>query len=261
MRFTVSFVVMILWFVPASLHLFAQNAGDSETRNRDLANMFYTDTVPPPPTPKPVEPKPKPQSPKPKPKVATERRMGVKYGILLRTPDCDVEEVDSSHTFVSGDKIRLQFEANVDGYLYVVQKGSSGGGTVLFPDSRINGGDNHVTRGIRYSVPPRPWSISFDQNPGEELLTVILSKSPLKSIPQQAQGANEGSVSVTSVIDELNRQSVRSRDLVLFKEQAPVVTNNQAQPISAPTTQTTIVVNSSQEQNHTVYTEIRLKHK
>jgi hypothetical protein len=259
MRFKVSFVALILWFAPVTLGLFAQSASDAETRNRDLANMFYTDTVPPPPTPKPVEPKAKPQNPKPKPKV-TERRMGVKYGILLRTPDCDVEEVDASHTFVSGDKIRLQFEANVDGYLYVVQKGSSGSGTVLFPDSRINSGDNHVTRGIRYSVPPRPWSISFDQNPGEELLTVILSKSPLKSIPQQAQSSNEGSVSVTSVIDELNRQSVRSRDLILFKEPAPAVTNH-AQPISAQTTQTTIVVNNSQEQNHTVYTEIRLKHK
>ena len=65
---------------------------------------------------------------------------------------------------------------------------------------------------------------------------------------------------MTSVIDELNQQSVRSRDLVLFKEQAPVVTNK-AQPIPAQTTQTTIVVNNSQEQNHTVYTEIRLKHK
>ena len=260
MRFKVSLVAMVLWLAPVNSGLFAQNTNDAETRNRDLANMFYTDTVPPPQTPKPVEPKAKPQSPKPKPKVATERRMGVKYGILLRTPDCDVEEVDSSHTFVSGDKIRLQFESNVNGYLYVVQKGSSGSDTVLFPDSRINSGDNHVTRGIRYSVPPRPWSISFDQNPGEELLTVILSKSPLKSLPHQVKGPDEGSVSVTSVIDELNQQSVRSRDLVLFKEQAPVVTNK-AQPISAQTTQTTIVVNNSQEQNHTVYTEIRLKHK
>jgi hypothetical protein len=109
MRFKISLAAMSLWLAPVNLGLLAQNNSDAETRNRDLANMFYTDSVPAPQTPKPVEPKPKPNTPKPKPKVVAERRM-VKYGICCGRRTVS-EEVDSSHTFVSGDKIRLQFES------------------------------------------------------------------------------------------------------------------------------------------------------
>ena len=96
---------------------------------------------------------------------STERRVGVKYRITLRTPDCDIREVDSSYTFHSGDKVRLQVESNVDGYLYVLQKGSTGKDKVLFPDAKINAGDNKIARGILYSIPANQW-YAFDNNPG-----------------------------------------------------------------------------------------------
>ena len=136
----------------------------SEAQARDLSNMFYTDTLPPKVEAK-AEPKPvKKQAPR-KPAVASvsspERRVGLKYRIMLRTPDCDIKEVDSSHTFHSGDKVRLQIEANVDGYLYVLQKGSTGKDRMLFPDPRSNGGDNKIARGILYSVPGNQW-FTFD---------------------------------------------------------------------------------------------------
>jgi hypothetical protein len=99
--------------------------------------MFYTDTLPPkaeakPETKKPVVKKAAPRKPVAASVSSPERRVGLKYRILLRTPDCDIKEVDSSHTFHSGDKVRLQIEANVDGYLYVLQKGSTGRDRMLF---------------------------------------------------------------------------------------------------------------------------------
>ena len=243
----------------------------SEAQARDLSNMFYTDTLPPKVEAK-TEPKPvKKQAPR-KPAVATvsspERRVGLKYRILLRTPDCDIKEVDSSHIFHSGDKVRLQIEANVDGYLYVLQKGSTGKDRMLFPDPRINGGDNKIARGILYSVPGNQW-FTFDNNPGTENLTVAVSRTPMKSVvppaPVKQTASNqakereeEGLVSVVSVVQELN-QNVRSRDLVFIQEKAPVVTAP-AQSISVPVVQSTIVVNTSDTSNNAVYTEIKLKH-
>ena len=181
----------------------------------------------------------------------------MKYKILYRSPDCDIREVDPSHTFMSGDKIRLQFESNVDGYLYVLQKGSTGRDKMLFPNPQINAGNNQVQRGITYSVPAGQW-FTFDNNPGVEQLTVVLSRTPMKSVPQEAKPQGDSSVSVVSVVEELN-QSVRSRDLVLFQEKAPEVKPS-GQPISAPVTQSTIIVNTSQDQNNAVYTDIKLKH-
>jgi len=249
-----------------------QTRGSSDAQTRDLSNMFYTDTLPPKADVKaePKKPVAKKQAPR-KPVVASvsspERRVGLKYRILLRTPDCDIKEVDSSYTFHSGDKVRLQIEANVDGYLYVLQKGSTGKDRMLFPDPRINGGDNKIARGILYSVPGNQW-FTFDNNPGTENLTVAVSRTPMKSVvpPAPKQTASiqakakeeEGLVSVVSVVEELN-QNVRSRDLVLFQEKAPSVTAP-AQPVAAPVVQSTIVVNTSDSSNNAVYTEIKLKH-
>lgn len=252
--------------------LFSQQASGkaSDLQTRDLSNMFYTDTLPPKAEPKP-EPKKVKKAPR-KPPVAnvssSERRVGLKYRILLRTPDCDIKEVDSAYTFHSGDKVRLQIESNVDGYLYVLQKGSTGKDRMLFPDARINGGDNKIARGILYSVPGSQW-FTFDNNPGIESLTVAVSRTPMKSVqtppkpketkPEKTKPKeDEGLVSVVSVVEELN-QNVRSRDLVLFQEKAPSVTAP-AQPVAAPAVQSTIVINTSENSNNAAYTEIKLKH-
>lgn len=237
----------------------AQGVADDQ-RARDLSNMFYSDTLPPKQEPpKPKVKKSAQRKPAPAANVsAPERRMGLKYRILLRTQDCDIKEVDPSYAFHSGDKVRLQIESNVDGFLYVVQKGSTGRDRTLFPDPRINGGDNKISRGILYAVPGNQW-FTFDNNPGIEQLTVAVTRTPMKSLPQQAKPKeNESAVSVVSVVEELN-QSVGSRDLVLFQEKVPVV-SAPAKAVSSPATQSTIVINTSEDSNNAVYTEIRLKH-
>jgi hypothetical protein len=248
-----STLVGLAW-VPLAL---AQQPGNSA---QDLSNMFYTDTLPP--KAEPPKPAPGPKKPVAK-KPAPERRVGIKYRIwhLTMGPGCeniDVQEAPPSSIFRSGDRIRLIFESNVDGYLYVVQKGSTGRDRVLFPDPKI-GGDNRILRGIQYHVPSRRW-FEFDRHPGEEKLTVVVSRTPLKSLPQQVTPENEGSVSVVSVVEELN-QSVKPRDLVMFQEKgtAPPATPA-AQPISASVSEATIVVNTSQNNNNAAYVEIKLKH-
>jgi hypothetical protein len=254
----------LLFGICFSANLHAQKKeGDM---NRDLSNMFYTDTIPAPKPepPKPAAPKPAPAKKAP---AAPLRRVGIKYRIwhLTTGPNCeniDVQEASPHAVFHSGDRIRLLFEANVDGYLYVMQKGSTGRDRLLFPDPQL-GVENRVQRGVQYPVPAKRW-FSFDKNPGEEKLTVIVSRTPLKSVTQQiaaAQGtSSEGSVSVVSVVEELN-QSVRPRDLAIFQEKSAAPANSTAaQPIAASVSQATIVINTNPDQNNAAYVEIKLKH-
>jgi hypothetical protein len=231
--------------------------------NRDLSNMFYTDTLPPKPEPVKATPTPvKKATPVKKPVL---RKVGMKYRLWHLTADAnceniDVQEVPPASTFHSGDRIRLLFESNVDGYLYVMQKGSTGRDHLLFPNPQL-GGDNRIVRGMQYPVPAKRW-FTFDKNPGEEHLTVVVSRTPLKSLPQQVTPQNEGSVSVVSVVEELN-QSVKPRDLVMFQEKGSTPAGTAVVPdqsISAPVTQATIVINTSEANNNAAYVEIRLKH-
>jgi len=214
---------------------------EPQTRTQDLAKMFYNDTLPA----------------KTDVKAITERRVGLKYRILLKTPDCDIRDVASSHKFRSGDGIRLWFESNVDGFLYVLDKQSSGVETLLFPHPEINNGTNNIERGISYPVPVTAWFI-FKGVPGEERLTAIVSKTPLKTVPQLAKPQDQGPISIISVLEELSR-SVRPRDLVLFQEKAPV-SRLTPQPTQSATTQATIVINTSANNNTAAYTEIGLRH-
>ena len=77
----------------------------------------------------------KPQGPLP--------ALGLRYTLLKKTGDGQVE-TDADAVFHAGDHIRLAVETNDDGYLYVVNRGSSGTWKVLFPSAEIKGGDNRI---------------------------------------------------------------------------------------------------------------------
>jgi hypothetical protein len=142
---------------------------------------------------------------------------GLKYRLVMQTPEGE-KEVSSSTSFRSGDRVRLTFESNIDGYLYVVQEGSSGRWTVLFPTPQINSGMNRIQKFQRYQLPPQSW-FEFDTNPGVEKLFVFLSKEPLGQLPGFKQAVSRVETVSTSVVEEL-QQSVRARDLVMAKDSA-----------------------------------------
>lgn len=180
------------------------------------------------------------------------RRVGLKYKIKHCTGECTVENVDESHIFYTGDKIRLEVEANIDGYLYIINRGSTGSTKTLFPERSLNGGINRIQRGVSYSIPSQGW-ITFTKQPGREHLIIIVSRTPLQSLPEQASEAAPP-VSALQVVDELNRK-VKARDLVIVRERAP---RRQGAPASV---QSTVVVNQSAEDNQLAYTEIVLLHR
>ncbi len=110
----------------------------------------------------------KPQGPRP--------ALGLRYTILKRTSDGHAE-VAADTVFHAGDRIRVGVETNDDGYLYVVNRGSSGTWKVLFPSSEIKDGDNRIQQRVRYEI-PSGYTFTFDEQPGEEKLFIVLSRQP-----------------------------------------------------------------------------------
>ena len=144
------------------------------------------------------------------------QNVGFNYRILRRSPGGAAIEVDPDTTFGSGDRIRFAFEPSTDGFLYVVQQGSSGRWSVLLPHPQINGGRNEVARFRPVTIPPSGW-FRFDDTAGTERVFVYLSREPVPTLPGfngpvQAMAA----VEPTAMLD-LTR-SVRQRDLVFEKE-------------------------------------------
>ena len=257
-------IITIAIFVALGAAAVAQ-AQQPALTSRDLQEMFYTDTLPPakpaavkkqnPPATAPVAApaataaaaaprKPAPQATE---SDQSQRRVGIKFRIEQWNENGEIRDVDTSKVFHSGDRVRFEVESNIDGYLYVIQKGSSGTVSTLFPHVGINDGNNFVQRSVKYMVPANNW-FAFDQRPGEEDLMVILSRTPLESLPPRPSIKAETQTQVLpAVLTELDRR-VQSRDLVIFPEQKQT------------TDYASIVVNTSADKNDVVYAQVVLKH-
>ena len=109
--------------------------------------------------------------------------LGMRYSVLKRNAAGTYQEVDADTTFHSGDRIRLEAQANSTGYLYVVAQGSSGNWQVLFPSREVSNGSNLVHRGETRQVPGgNQGQFVFDEQAGTEKLFFVLSRQPEQSL-------------------------------------------------------------------------------
>jgi hypothetical protein len=81
--------------------------------------------------------------------------------------------------FKSGDKIRLRLATNFDGYVSVLNIGSSGRVTLLYP---VNGLNNRVLPTTDFAIPQGNNWIVFDNQKGTETVSVILSENPVDNL-------------------------------------------------------------------------------
>lgn len=110
--------------------------------------------------------------------VKTEQYMGISYWIDLLDSKGKLTRVSPTKTFNSGDRIKLILESNRNGYLYILNIGSSGNSHVLFPNPGVK--SNLITAGLPYAVPFKKY-MRFDSNPGEETLLIMLSPRPMEN--------------------------------------------------------------------------------
>jgi len=166
--------------------------------------------------------------------LAAAHRLGLRCSLLLRDSDRAYEEVPPGSVFHSGDHIRLSLLANEPGYLYVIEQGSSGAWSPIFPGPKSAPGANRIAAGQPQMVPGGTQAFAFDQNPGDEKLFVILSRNPIADIdrvidsmkgnhPAPSSEAPAGNDSTALIaenhIPDLFVQQLASRDLTLVDEQ------------------------------------------
>lgn len=115
--------------------------------------------------------------------------IGLGYTLYMRDPVGDAVRVDPTSEFRAGDRIRLVLEPNIDGYLYVFHTENDGEPHLIFPDIRLDQGDNTVRAHVPYEVPSSRetderlrWFV-FDQQPAKERLYVFVSREPIAGVP------------------------------------------------------------------------------
>ena len=125
-------------------------------------------------------------------KVEASVAIGLGYSLYMRDQLGRSVRVDPSRTFRAGDKVRLNLESNINGYLYVFYRENDGSPIMLFPDARLNGGNNEVTAHVPYEIPsskepdPRNQWFTFDNKPATENLYIIVTREPLPDTPTGA---------------------------------------------------------------------------
>jgi hypothetical protein len=167
--------------------------------------------------------------------LAAAHRLGLRCSLLLRDVDGAYDEVPPGSVFHSGDHIRLSLLANEPGYLYVIEQGSTGAWAPIFPGPKSAPGANRIAAGQAQMVPGGTQAFAFDQNPGDENLFVILSRTPIADIdrvidnmkgnhaapaPAEAPAVNAPTTLIAeNHIPDLFVQQLASRDLTLVDEQ------------------------------------------
>ena len=199
--------------------------------------------------------------------------LGLRYSILKRE-GAESTEVTPGAVFRSGDRIRLRVEANADGFLYIVHRGSSGVWKPLFPSSEVAGGSNKIEKGKSYEI-PSGYVFTFDEQPGEEKLFIVLSRrteSDLEGLIYSLSGSQkpaepaqppQGKVMLAQnmvnigdgVVDRLRK--VYARDLIIEK-----VDETTPAAASAPAREKAVyVVNPARSGDSRVVADVTLTHK
>lgn len=132
--------------------------------------------------------------------------------------------VPLSAIFRAGDRVKFHFAVNFPAHVSVINRGSSGRLSMLFP---YKGAPEVVGITKNYSVPHRDdlW-FEFDSTPGTERLTFVFSSARLLPPGGKTSQKREADVEdppgsdadMQSVLDELDSQSIaNSRDLNLVQ--------------------------------------------
>lgn len=133
-----------------------------------------------------------------RPKAQLAPLLTVQYRVLIKRPDGTQGESSVASVFHVGDMLRLGVTANQSGYLYVIYQKEDQDGLVMFPDSRVNNGENYVARNQEFILPPvncpaadptQCW-YTVTNDPTKEFFIVVFSRDQIVDLPNSA-GGNE----------------------------------------------------------------------
>lgn len=119
--------------------------------------------------------------------------IGLGYTLFMRDSSGRSVRVEPSHEFHSGDRVRISLEPSIDGYLYVFHTEGGGQPEMIYPDARLDGGENWIEAHVPMEVPSSEQSderyhwFVFDNNPATERLYVVVTREPLPAVPTGAE--------------------------------------------------------------------------
>jgi len=141
--------------------------------------------------------------------------LGLQTTIYQLFDDGGIKTVSPSTVFAGGSRIRLGFNANKAGYLYIVNIGSSGKVSTIFPSTVTD--NNQVRPGLVYQIPQQTGkSIRFDMTPGDEHIIVVLAESRITEFEfggQKIALYSPNSDSGATPINQSQRVVIASLDL------------------------------------------------
>lgn len=186
--------------------------------------------------------------------------LGLRYNLILISAGKS-EPADSDRMFQPGECVALEFEANGSGYIYVLEKGSSGAWSPLLPSAEMPDESNVLKARTPVRVPEK-YCFEISGPPGEERVFVALSRDPedlydLNQSIRKSAGEADASplLAQNRLSDEVNRleSGLRDRDLKIKKIEKP---ENSSEPAHS-----VYVVNASASSSSRVVTEIRIQHR
>jgi hypothetical protein len=115
--------------------------------------------------------------------------IGLGYTLFMKDTSGREVRVEPSREFRNGDSVRLALEPNVDGYLYIFDVENEGAPQMIYPDPRLDAGDNSVEAHVPIEIPSSEetddrlrW-FTFYGSGGSEHLYVVVTREPLRGMP------------------------------------------------------------------------------
>ena len=115
--------------------------------------------------------------------------IGLGYTIFMREPSGRAIRVEPTREFRTADRIRIALEPNTDGYLYIFDSENGAAPKMIFPDARLDDGDNWVEAHVPVEVPSSEepeerlrW-FEFYGDPGTDRIFIVVTREPLNGVP------------------------------------------------------------------------------
>jgi len=186
-------------------------------------------------------------------------RLGLRYTLMQKDPGGRYLDVAPSTVFHSGDHVKISIMANHAGYLYIIQQGSSGNWSPIYPSQDATRGTNYVEAGKVYEI-PNDGAFELNKQPGKEHVFIVLSLNPIddldgaifglqdhKTTPDTpAPATTDGMLEASNHITDQLVEQLASRDLVPVREQV----NTSASDGAQQSEKAVYVVNSLSAESH-----------
>lgn len=115
--------------------------------------------------------------------------IGLGYSLFMRDSVGRAVRVDPSRKFRAGESVRIYMESNINGYLYIFHRENDKAPQMLFPDARLNDGENLISAHVPFEVPSsreaneaHRW-FTFDKTAAIENIYIIVTREPLPDTP------------------------------------------------------------------------------